>query len=485
MTTYQELAKLPAAIYLRISLDKAADALGVARQDEECRDLAAYRRLNVAKIITDNDKSAKVAGKRDGFTELLRDIESGAIRVVVAWNFDRLLRNDREKLQLLELGQKMGITIILARGPELDLSTATGRMIAGVLADLAKWEIELKAERHGSANLQKAKAGKPHASRRPFGYEMGYAAIRPAEAVVYQQMVRRIIAGHSCQDIAKWLNANGHVTTQGKHWYPVTVRNMLVSPRYLAVREYQGVQYPGAWQPLITRADYELVQFELTKRGKYQGAPLHARKYILTGKLLCGRCENKLTGMRQKDRPTVPTRRTYACRPSSAGLFPGCHLRRNADALDAFVRDTVIYMFDTPELAVLLHGGRPDDEELQDLIAQRENQAKRKDSLVNDYSTGLLDADEFALAKQSARLELERLDHEIERRTALSSAHRMIDAGQSLRAAWDANGTDWRRRLVSLAHPGEIIVHPTHRKPFYLVDGQRYRFDQEAIEFNF
>lgn len=76
----------PAAIYRRVSLDKHHDEQGVARQGDDCLNLARKRSWDVVKTITDNDQSAKRSGKREGFAQLLRDIDAGLVKVVVAWN---------------------------------------------------------------------------------------------------------------------------------------------------------------------------------------------------------------------------------------------------------------------------------------------------------------------------------------------------------------------------------------------------------------
>jgi DNA invertase Pin-like site-specific DNA recombinase len=378
--------QINAAIYLRMSLDRNNDGLGVARQDDDCSKVAELRRWNVAHRLTDNDTSAAGKAKRPSFEELLQLIASDKIQVIIAWNLDRLTRNRRDTVRLIELCQEHGVTIALARGSDLDMSTAMGRMMAGQLAEWARYEIEVKSERHQAANRQKAAMGKPHASRRPFGYEMGYAAIRQDEAAVYRQMVKRVCAGHSCKDAAYWLNEQGHSTTQGKLFYPITVRNILASPRYIAVRDYKGAQYAGTWEPLISRDEWDSLQLRLKMRtAMYSQPALHARKYLLTGLLVCGRCGNRLTGTARHDRPTSPVRRIYTCKLSGdTRRRQGCSLRRNADALDAFIRDAVIFRLDTPVLSSMLEADGDADHELRKLVESRADQDQRTKQLVKD-----------------------------------------------------------------------------------------------------
>ena len=46
------------AIYVRISEDRAGAGLGVARQEQDCRELAARRGWDVHDVYVDNDTEA-------------------------------------------------------------------------------------------------------------------------------------------------------------------------------------------------------------------------------------------------------------------------------------------------------------------------------------------------------------------------------------------------------------------------------------------
>jgi len=160
-----------AAIYMRISDDKAGDELGVKRQREDAEKLCSTRGW-IATPYEDNDQSAKVADKRPAFRQLLADVESGEIGAVVAWSLDRLARNARDRLALVEACQRHGVVIALVQGSDMDPTTASGRMVIGVLGEVAQMEIELKGERQIRAARQRAESGKAWTPVRWFGYTM-------------------------------------------------------------------------------------------------------------------------------------------------------------------------------------------------------------------------------------------------------------------------------------------------------------------------
>lgn len=467
---------LRAIIYTRQSLAKDGDELGVQRQEAECRRLCELRRYSVVRVLTDNNQSAST-GKRPAYKELLRSLEAGMAEVVVVLRLDRLLRKLTELETLIELSERTGVSIVTVQG-DLDISNAQGRLLGRILASVARSEVEVKSERHKLANRQRATQGKPHGSRRPFGYEPDMLTIRESEAELLREMARRIIGGVGYKHVAYWLNRSGHTTTLGRQWYPVTVRNLLRKPRYGGYREYRGELFPAQWEAIFEPDLYERLQ--LAMKLKQQQAPdrPRGRKYVLTGLLKCGHCGLPLTGTVMVDRPGAPKRRVYMCRGwRDTGMVKGCgKVRRNAEALEHYIRESVLDRLDTPDLAALLGD---DDGELRALLELRQTQQLRLDSLVDDYATNVLNRNQFERAKTTAENALGEIDKRIDE---LSRRSLRIDLGLShtLRQSWHEHDDEWRRKLIGLLVKS-VTVNPGLTKPFYIADGTRYRFDPKLI----
>jgi DNA invertase Pin-like site-specific DNA recombinase len=75
---------LRAAVYCRVSDDRLGTRLGVARQEQDCRDLVERQAWEVAEAYVDNDMSAFGGKDRPGYRRVLADIEHGRIDVIVA-----------------------------------------------------------------------------------------------------------------------------------------------------------------------------------------------------------------------------------------------------------------------------------------------------------------------------------------------------------------------------------------------------------------
>ncbi|HSJ35526.1 MAG TPA: recombinase family protein, partial [Acidimicrobiia bacterium] len=81
------------ALYCRISKDARGEGLGVARQEELCRDLANRKGWPVAHVYIDNDLSAYSGAPRPEYERMVEDLEAGTIDAVVVVDQDRLTRH--------------------------------------------------------------------------------------------------------------------------------------------------------------------------------------------------------------------------------------------------------------------------------------------------------------------------------------------------------------------------------------------------------
>jgi DNA invertase Pin-like site-specific DNA recombinase len=469
-----------AALYLRQSLDKEGRELAIERQQAECQRLADARVYNVTEVIKDNNRSAS-EGERPGYQRLLDLIKSKKVDVVIVLRIDRLLRRPIELEWLIKLCEETGASVVSVDGM-VDLTNPGGRQVARLQAAFARWEVEIKGERQRLANRQRAAAGQPHGSRRPYGYTDNQMFLEPSEAKVLREMAKRVINGQSFKEIAWWANEQGYRTTTGKLFYPITIRNMLQKPRYAGLREYDGTTYQGQWEPVFDLVTWDKLQpamrmkRELTKRG------LEPRKFLLTGLVVCGKCGTPMNGTTKQDHPGLPKRRVYICRTQGdAKREYGCGgVRRNADALEHWIKEVVLYRLDSPTLRDLLKAGE-DDAELRAALEARDKQRKVIEMLDDMLAVGEMDRDGYQHASATARARMQMLDKRVDE---LHHARHAVGlpAGQSVRDAWDnAVDDDWRRSLLRILI-AEIRLHPGATKPIYKAGERTYRFDPSLVE---
>src|SRR6266567_6923275 len=122
-----------AAIYTRISSDPEGREVGVERQAQDTRDLALRMGWEVVKVYTDNDVSA-TRGRRPAWEQLLKDLDAGKADAVVAYSSSRMYRRPADLQRLIDLTKTRAVEIATVVSGTIDLTTADGRMIAGLLA---------------------------------------------------------------------------------------------------------------------------------------------------------------------------------------------------------------------------------------------------------------------------------------------------------------------------------------------------------------
>lgn len=207
-----------------------------------------------------------------------------------------------------------------------------------------------------------------------------------------------------------------------------------------------------------------------------------ARKYLLTGRVYCGRCGSSLNGETKRDNPGRPLRPVYQCRADgNTQRAGGCGgVTVNAEALNWYIRESVFDHIDPEKVAELLRDNEPGGK-LKQLLEQRSTQKLRLDDLVDDYASGLLDRAELTRAKAKAQAELSRINGEIEFVAARRRWIGLPTDRESLRRAWEANASiGWRGALIDMVVE-RIDVFPSIGKPFVNVDGVTMRFDKDRV----
>lgn len=107
------------------------------------RQLETLKQKGVEKIFKEK-KSGKNAEEREKLKECLEFCREGDTLVVA--DFTRLARSTKNLLQIIESMQKKGVNVVSIK-ENLDLNTATGRLMLTMLAGIAQFEREVMLER--------------------------------------------------------------------------------------------------------------------------------------------------------------------------------------------------------------------------------------------------------------------------------------------------------------------------------------------------
>lgn len=447
-SVHRIITHVRAAVYLRISDDKTGEELGVTRQREDCLKLCEQRGWVVAEVYVDNDISASGKVRRPRFDAMLQAVERGEVEIVVSWALDRLTRNRRDQVRIVETCEPRRVVLALVRGSDIDMSTPSGRFTADMLASVARHEIEQKGDRQRRAAQQAAERGQPAGGPVPFGFSADRIHHHPEQAAAIRDACGAVLAGASLAGIARQWNrvglTSGKIRTgrgragQPSAWSAETVRRALLRPGNCGLRSYRGeIIGTGSWEPIVPEDVWRAVHALLTSPSR-RGRPPSPR-HLLSGVALCGVCGHSVV---------AGTRRPHYGHAYRCGDSNG-HVARRGDWVDAYVSQIVIARLSQPDARdLLIDDGRPDLPALRNKASTLRAQI---DALAAEF--GISDPDDVIMAAREFRLASERLRARLaEVEAQLADVGRVnifgpLVGAENVAAAWEELDTD-RQRVV-------------------------------------
>lgn len=146
-----------AAVYVRVSSQMQIDNYSLASQKRACREYCDRRGWQVIKTYKDAGESAKTT-ERSALQHALYDAASNRYDVLVTWKLDRLSRDVKDTLEIIDQLADSGVSYKSAT-EEFDSSTAAGRMTLQMLAVGAEYQNRVHAERVSAGKEQNARQG--------------------------------------------------------------------------------------------------------------------------------------------------------------------------------------------------------------------------------------------------------------------------------------------------------------------------------------
>ena len=193
------------AIYVRVSTkEQALTGYGVDAQITNITNRLIADNVDVSsvQIYADDGYSAKSLN-RPAMQRLLKDVLDGKINEIIIYKLDRIARNVIDTYELLQffLNQQCELKAIV---DNLDIHSANGRLLVGVLAIIAQWEREVIRERTIDAIEEMLIQGKWPFGQVPFGYvrnENDYLQEKVREGEYIRYCIELAISGDTMKEI--------------------------------------------------------------------------------------------------------------------------------------------------------------------------------------------------------------------------------------------------------------------------------------------
>lgn len=442
-----------ACIYCRMSEDREGGGLGIERQREDCEALAASLGLTVIRVYTDNDLSAYSGKPRPGYQRMLEDLRAGTYGTVLAWHTDRLHRRPTELEEYIDVCEPRSIQTRTVKAGSLDLSTATGRMIARQLGVQARYEVERMIERQRRARDQKVQRGEWSGGPRPYGWEADGVTPIPEEIAVIREAAEAILTGASARALAADLNERGLATSTGAAWDGGNLTRMLKRPRNAGILQHRGEEAGRSkWDAAIDEPTWRSLRAVLDDPARIPTAS-NVRKHLGSGLYLCGVCGETLTSFSKGTGSPAK----YKCRKGDCVV-------RDLVLLDKWVVSSLLLRLQRPDAADLFSVREEGDVDAAG--AQEELRAARADldELAAAFGAGEIDMQEWRVARGAARARKEKAEAVLATAVRVNPVAGLLGA-EDVEAAWKSLDLSRRRAAVDWAMTVRVLPAKVGRQP--------------------
>ena len=361
------MSKKKVAIYNRVSTVKQSDKefSSLDAQKEMCESFLRGKgsdKYDIHKIYTDT-KSAKNL-KRPGLRELRNDAAKGNFELVVVTKLDRISRNIKDFLELVEELENNGVDIAVTT-LSIDTSTPVGKFQQNLMLNLAQFEREMNAARTKEKRRETAKKGHWLGGFPPLGYnvEEKKLHVNDEEKELIQEMFTRYLKTKSSTKVAKSLNKDGYRNKEwetkkgkirgGSKFDKHIVLRILQNKLYIGKIEHKEEVYEGIHEAIIDEETFEKAQ----KIRKANDTP--SKSYsddntpaVLNDLIECGFCDSSFTTTSTTKSSTGKKYHYYRCIKKNNEGKTKDHAPKDlsVSSLDEFVLHTVKFLLKEPEL---------------------------------------------------------------------------------------------------------------------------------------
>lgn len=304
------------AVYTRKSTDENlnSDFTSLDSQREYCQAFVKSREPEGWRISPEQYDDPGFSGgnmDRPGLRKLVADARQGKFHVVVCYKYDRLSRNTRDFLHILDTFDRNGVAFVSVTQP-IDTTSSVGRLMRSILMDFAQFEREMISERTRDKMAAMARKGKRTGGYPILGYDIDKEKkcliINPQEAEIVQEMFEAYLRTRSLWGTARILNSKGYRMKEwttgngnrkgGSQFNKSNIWYLLINPLYIGKVTHRNQVFPGEHRPIVSESDFESVQHMLNANGngkRHRDIEKIKHVFILRGLIRCAACGTAMT----------------------------------------------------------------------------------------------------------------------------------------------------------------------------------------------
>ena len=223
------------ALYIRVSTNEQAEnGHSLDAQRSILKKYAKQSGYKYHRIYRDGGFSGKDLD-RPALQQMLWDAYNHKFRELFVWRIDRLTRNTKDLLELVEYLKTCDVLVKSASEPFFDTTTPTGECMLTVMGSFSQMERKILVERI-RMGLQKRREEGKWAGTAPYGYtydpKTESLAIAPEEAEIVKLMFRFYREQGTIPKVRICLNHAGARPRISGQWADTSVGKVLSNPIY-------------------------------------------------------------------------------------------------------------------------------------------------------------------------------------------------------------------------------------------------------------
>ncbi len=412
---------LRAALYARFSSDNQRNE-SIDAQIRAIKEFAHANDIIIVAEYIDRAKSATTDDRPD-FQRMIKDSAKGDFQLLIVHKLDRFARNRNDSIAYRMKLQRNHITLLSVLEP-FDEDRPETILLQSVIEGMNEFYSRNLAREVRKGLKENALNCKHTGGIPPLGYDLDRTTrqlvVNAFEAEAVKLIFDLILSGHGYSEIITVLRRKGYKTKAGREFGKNSLYEILHNPKYKGVYVYNRaspadpytkkrnshlenlpedmIVIPGGVPAIISEEDFDKVQ-EILKRRKryYRGVKKHQEQYLLTGKIVCGKCGCTYTGNRKKSTGNKPPNITYRCNKQARKTGIICNNREvNRDYIESFVMEQIEKSIFNDRMAGIIIAQfeeylRKKNEEMSQTLRRLENETHAIDTKLENLSDVLAD----------------------------------------------------------------------------------------------
>ncbi len=283
-----------AVIYARYSSDSQTEQ-SIEGQVRVCKEYAERNGFVIVNEYIDRAMTG-TNDKRPALQQMLYDSKDKSFNFVIVYKLDRFSRNRYDSAVNRAILVKNGVKLLSATENISD--APEGILLDSVLVGLAEYySVELSQKVKRGLKESRIK-GQFTGGRTPYGYNVENLKITidETQANIVRLMFDEYLAGKKIKDIVVMLKDKGIKNGYGKDWSINSVSRVLRNENYKGVVYADDTIYTNIYPAIVSEEIFDEVNTRLKVSKRTSAHHKTEVNYLLSGKLICGKCGGLMTG---------------------------------------------------------------------------------------------------------------------------------------------------------------------------------------------